>query len=119
MSDNGKGFYQAASYLGQHFNISKGILKETACMAIEERTLIADIESILTVMPHIENIENLSLEDILKKIVLPIVKNEGLAKWQRDVVTDMAMKKGDTTKKDSWKHGKQTDKDSEIDNDAE
>lgn len=98
-----KGFYQAATYLGQHPRISQGILKKTACMGIEERELIADLDAILEVYPLLDELPSMDIPDLISKVLMPFIKNEGYAKWQRDVVTDMALKKGDTRKKSGWK----------------
>lgn len=110
--ESGKGFYQAATYLGQNSRISRGILKETACMAQDERVLIADLEAVKKVWPFLEQIEDMPLDILIDKIILPFIENEGYANWQRDVVTDMAMKKGDMTKSGMWRNKK--DKDEEI-----
>jgi hypothetical protein len=109
--DGGKGFYQAATYLGQHFKISKGILKDTACMAQEERLLIAELKAIDKIYPLLASIGDMNIPQLIKEIMLPIIENEGYANWQRDVVTDMAIKKGDPRRKDKWKK----DKDENID----
>jgi hypothetical protein len=107
MSDTGnKGFYSAASYLGQDHRISNGILKETACMAIEERVLIADLEAIKKIFPLLDQIGDMDMKTLIDKIILPLIKNEGYAKWQRDVVTDMAIKKGESMPSDGWKKNK-------------
>lgn len=109
MSDS-KGFYQASTFLGQHFKISQGILKRTACMALEERVLIADLEAMKKVLPWLDKLETLDLSKLIDKVVMPFIENEGYAKWMRDVVTDMAIKKGDTRTREKWK----TEGDSEI-----
>lgn len=105
MSDSGKGFYQAASYLGQHKNISRGILKKTSCMGQEQREQIAMIEAVKKVYPLIESgeLDLLEVPDLINKALLPFLENLGFANWQRDVVTDMAIRKGDTTLKEEWK----------------
>ena len=114
MSEN-KGFYQQATYLGQHFRISRGILKRTACMAEEERLLIADLEAIKKVFPYMDGdkLNSLTMPQLIDKILMPFIEGEGFAKWQRDVVTDMAIKKGDTTKGAKWRTGEE-DKDAEV-----
>jgi hypothetical protein len=117
MSSDSKGFYQAATFLGQNKEISKGILKKTACMSIEERVLIADLEWIISIYPKLDCLEDMDVPELIKSVIEPVIANEGFAKWQRDVVTDMAIKKGDPTRKDFFaKRGKNaTEGDSEID----
>ena len=80
-------------------------------MGEEERLLIADLEAVKKVWPILDTLNTLDLPQLIDKAIMPFLKNEGHAKWQRDVVTDMAIKKGDTTKGTSWKH---KDKDDEI-----
>jgi len=108
LSDN-KGFYQAASYLGQHKNISRGILKKTSCMGQEEREEIAILEAVKKVWPLIESgeIDTMSIPDLIDKALMPFIENRGFALWQRDVVTDMAIRKGDTTLREQWKTHKE------------
>lgn len=120
MSGDSRGFYSEAKFLGQHFKISRGILKKTACMAIEERIMIADLEAIKKVYPYLDRLDELGLTEMIDKVIVPFVENEGFAKWQRDVVTDMAIKKGDPIKSGSCKRKGEEDnydyqdKDSEI-----
>jgi hypothetical protein len=118
----GKGFYQAASYLGQHKNISRGILKKTACMGKEQRELIGNLEAIKKVWPLIESgeIDNMTVPEMLDKIVMPFIENQGFALWERDVVTDMAIRKGDTSLKEQWKkHRDVTEQDRKEDESAQ
>ena len=119
MSDNSaKGFYWASSYLGQDHRVSNGIRKKTACMAIDERVLIGDLDAIIKVYPILDNIGEMDLPTLIKKVILPFVENEGIAKWQRDVVTDMAILKGSSKPSDRW--GKKPQKgDDEITEDPE
>lgn len=104
MSGESKGFYSSATYLGQHRRISQGILKKTACMGQEERQDIAMLEGIKKVWPVLEDptLEDLSVSDLIDKTILPFIEGLGYANWLRDVVTDMAIKKGDTRKRSSW-----------------
>lgn len=102
----GKGFYQAASYLGQHPNISKGLLKKTSCMGQEQREEIAVLDAIKKVYPLLDSedaLDKLDMLELIDKAIMPFLENLGFADWQRDVVTDMAIRKGDTRKKSGWK----------------
>jgi len=81
-------------------------------MGIEERLMLADMEAIKKVYPLLDDVGNMDIPELIDKIIKPFIENEGFAKWQRDVVTDMAIKKGDTTKGASYKRGK--DKDDEV-----
>ncbi len=78
--------------LGQWVGHKVPILKETACMDVEDRELIALITCYLEV-------EDLSLEvkKHFQKKILPYLRYMAWAKWPRDVLTDMALRKGDTT----------------------
>ena len=45
----------------------------------------------------------LDMLELIDKAIMPFLENLGFADWQRDVVTDMAIRKGDTRKKSGWK----------------
>jgi len=118
MSDSSaKGFYYAASYLGQDHRVSNGLRKKTACMAIDERVLLGDLDALIEVLPFLESGElfDMDVPTLIKKVLEPFIKNEGVAKWQRDVVTDMAILKGSAMPSDRWKTKKKPSKgDDEI-----
>lgn len=99
-----KGFFQAASFLGQHGTISQGILRKTACMGAEQREQIALLEAIKAVWPRIESgeLDTATIPELIDKAILPFLENLGFAAWQRDVVTDMAIKKGESTDTEVW-----------------
>lgn len=78
--------------LGQWVGHKVPILKETACMDVEDRELIA----LLTCYLDVEDIPEKEKVFIQKKI-MPYLRYMAWAKWPRDVLTDMALRKGDTT----------------------
>jgi hypothetical protein len=97
MSDN----FNALAYLGQHKNVSNGVLKQTACMGEFQRLTVADLVSIKKILPKLEQEAELTDEELID-VAIEIVSNEGYALWVRDTISDMAIKKGDTTKRDKW-----------------
>lgn len=104
-----KDFYSHATLLGQDHRISTGILKETACMDVESRVLIADLLAVKDIYKIIDKIPDMDIPELIDKVLLKLLKNEGYAKWLRDVVTDMAIKKGEAMPYASMKNKKKTD----------
>jgi hypothetical protein len=81
------GYYDATKYLGQFIGEKEEFLNETACMSPEMRVTFAVLEGARDFFK--DEPELIKMIDELK----PILKKIGFAQWQRDTVTDMALKK--------------------------
>jgi hypothetical protein len=81
------GYYDATKYLGQFIGEKEEFLRETACMSPEMRVTFAVLEGARDFFK--DEPELIKMIDELK----PILKKIGFAQWQRDTVTDMALKK--------------------------
>lgn len=78
-------------------------LNASACMSKNRRFQLAVITWSKT-LP--ENLDKLSEEEIIDKVVIPLIQFSGWAEWERDTVTDMAIKKGLITEGEIWEHEK-------------
>lgn len=71
-------------------------LRETACIHIEQREIIAYMKMYALLMPH-----DTQMLVFFKNCGIPALKELGYAKWYRDVITDLAMVLGKGTKNTS------------------
>ena len=96
MSKPISGYYDATKYLGQFIGEREEFLRETACMSPEMRLTFAVLQGAEAFFKD--------EPDILKLIaeLKPILKNIGYAQWQRDTVTDMALKKANPTETEDF-----------------
>jgi len=88
-----EGYYEASTYLGSKLGKQKdgSFLKKTACMDINSRKKIAVLDFIKEQNPEIKkDIE--VIEDLIIKV--------GQALWNRDVITDLALKLGKIEKRE-------------------
>ena len=80
-------YYDATKYLGQFIGEQEEFMRETACMSPEIRLTLAVLESATEFFK--EDPELLGMIAQIK----PLLKRIGYARWERDTVTDMAIKK--------------------------
>jgi hypothetical protein len=105
-----EGYYEASTYLGQRVGKQHQFLQKTACMDIKVRKSLAVFEFMKKKNPEFkEQIEE--FESLLTFL--------GAALWNRDVITDLALKLGQKSNVQSFKKGKYKDVDSaELENDT-
>lgn len=87
--------YQTYKLLGQDIAKIVPFLSETSCMNPEVREFIALMKMYQKLFP-----EDKEFNEWLKKEVIPAFGYLGYAKWKRDVLTDLALKKGRKGEKD-------------------
>lgn len=63
---------------------SMPFMKETACVHVEEREMIAWVESYVLLNP-----EDKKFVEWLMKVVKPVLMKVGRARWYRDTITDL------------------------------
>lgn len=84
-------YYEATKYLGQFIGDKVKFLELSACMDHESRKKFAILYSLDKEFRKVLDTETYEL---LKTIIEPLIMNIGYARWPRDTVTDMALKKG-------------------------
>lgn len=94
-------YYRNIAYLGQYMKELVPFLFETSCMGDEEREVLA-ILSYIGDITKMEDLEKLTEEEIMDKMIKPLFQKLGFAHWRRDTVTDMAIRKGLEMVGDSW-----------------
>lgn len=99
MSKPVSSYYDATKYLGQFIGEQEQFMRETACMSPEIRLTLAVLESAAEFFKDDE--ELLELIAQLK----PLLKRIGHARWERDTVTDMAIKKANPTETEEFADG--------------
>ncbi len=87
MSKPISGYYDATKYLGQFIGEQEEFLKDTACMSPEMRITFAVLQSAKEIFKDDAEILQLITD------AEPLLRRLGFAQWQRDTVTDMAIKK--------------------------
>ncbi len=87
------GYYEATKYLGQFIGQQIPFLQETSCMDPSCRELFAILDFIASIDPNMVEIV---------KIVKPFFEKLGFARWNRDTVTDMALRKGAPSETETW-----------------
>lgn len=65
-------------------------LKETACVHVDQRELIAWCKAFPTLFPA-ENQEEKDFAEFLTKQAIPTLQAVGRARWYRDIITDLAL----------------------------
>jgi len=59
-------------------------MKETACMHVEEREMLAWVESYGLICPEDEK-----FKEWLEKVAKPVLMKVGRSRWYRDTITDL------------------------------
>jgi len=71
-------------------------MKETACVHVEERELIAWIEAYPMISP-----EDKDFNEWLQKVAKPVLMRVGRARWYRDTITDLGFALASRDKKEA------------------
>jgi hypothetical protein len=100
MSKPLQSFYEATKYLGQFIGEKVPFLKETSCMSPNIREIMASIDFALEFWTKENDTEMIEILKIAKSFLEKL----GYARWERDTVTDMALKKGSPTEKEDWEN---------------
>jgi hypothetical protein len=92
MSKKLRDYFEATEYLGAFVGEKVPFLFKTSCMNPDERVRIAILDWLI----NMQNIDLSKLTEIesIQKVIMPLIENMGFAKWIRDTVTDMAIRKG-------------------------
>jgi len=70
-------------------------MKETACVHVEEREMLAWIQAYPLISP-----EDNDFIEFLEKVVKPVLMKVGRARWYRDTITDLGFALASRKKKD-------------------
>lgn len=90
------GYYDATKYLGQFIGEKEAFLRETACMSPEMRVTFAVLEGAKEFFKN-----EPELLEMIKQLE-PLLRRIGHAQWQRDTVTDMALKKANPSEQEDF-----------------
>ena len=89
-------FYNTSKLLGGYLR-REPLLGETACMGAEERVVKALFLTVLKLWPTLsrKDLSAMSFEELVRDIAIPLEDALGYANWPRDVITDMAIFRGE------------------------
>jgi hypothetical protein len=79
-------------FLGTTVGKKIKFLALTSCMDIDERLMMAQIESFLILLKYVEKTKEIKIEEFIEKVIKPTVENLGYANWKRDILTDLSLK---------------------------
>lgn len=85
-----KELFRWSTYLGQQVAEKHPMLKQTACMSLKWREIIAYLE----VIKLLNKNRDKKLIKQIDKVLIPAVQKIGQAEWPRDTLTDLAMRLG-------------------------
>lgn len=103
MSKPISGYYDATKYLGQFIGEKIDFLRKTSCMSPEMRLTFAVLEGSKLIFKDDPELLKMIAE------IEPLLERIGYAQWQRDTVTDMAMKKANPQESEDFPDDSTTD----------
>lgn len=97
-------FYNTSKLLGGYLQ-REPLLGETACMGAEERVVKALLMTVVKLLPTLakEDLSTMPFEQLINEVAIPLENALGYANWPRDVITDMAIFRGEQELKERCK----------------
>ena len=86
--------YRLSSLLSQQVSNKFPIFKEIALMNVDERVSFAVLYVITKEKILEKDLENMTIEEMIEKILMPLLQDIGYAKFRADVLTHLGWKIG-------------------------